>query len=338
MKWLTKIGQVSFRILSILIILVAISATVHQILSAIEKARYRDFGETVQVNGAGVRLYETGDGNRTIVMLSGFGTRSPIIDFMPLAERLGEEYRMVILEYPGYGFSDDVKTPRSNENIIVEVRTALSEAGFSPPYVLMPHSISGIYAFYYAVTFPEEVEAIVGIDPSMPNQTKPYRDTYEGTPNTKVLENQVLDFLGVHRWMGLTPFYDPAAGMQHSGSYSQEQLGLIRMFYAQRAVSHALASESNLLVSNSQPLYDVKYPPDLAVLTFLSSETVQISQDTADRNPSYQAWDALHEEAITNNAIQQIVILEGPHYLHWTKAEEITRNTKEFFNGLPNSE
>lgn len=33
-----------------------------------------------------------------------------------------------------------------NENYMEEIRTALSMAGMKPPYVLMPHSVSGVYS------------------------------------------------------------------------------------------------------------------------------------------------------------------------------------------------
>ena len=53
-----------------------------------------------------------------------------------------------------------------------ELRSTLKAEGLDGPYVLMPHSISGIDALYYANTYPDEVCAVIGIDctlPAMPN-------------------------------------------------------------------------------------------------------------------------------------------------------------------------
>lgn len=330
-----RMGRISLWIIIVLIGLLLVWTGIHHLLSARENARFAEIGQTVQVNGAAMRLYATGAGDRTIVMLSGLGTRSPIVDFMPLAERLGEHCRVVIVEYPGYGFSEDVDTPRGNANIIAEVRAALQAGGFAPPYVLMPHSISGIYALYYAVTYPEEVEAIIGIDPSMPDQSKPYASAYAGIPDGTVRMMQALDFFGIRRLIALTPFYNETSGMEQGGAYSQEQLDRIRVLYSQRAVSRALASENNLLVVNTQALYDVKYPQELAVFSFLSTDSLEVFQSLSESDPAYQTWDALHAAAVTNDAIQQMATLEGPHYLHWTQAGEIARRTVEFLEKLP---
>ena len=41
---------------------------------------------------------------------------------------------------------------------------ALDKAGIQDPYVLCPHSLSGLEALYWAQKYPDEVEAIVGLD------------------------------------------------------------------------------------------------------------------------------------------------------------------------------
>lgn len=43
-------------------------------------------------------------------------------------------------------------------------RTALKNAGIEAPYVLMPHSMSGIYATYWESVYPDEVSGVIFID------------------------------------------------------------------------------------------------------------------------------------------------------------------------------
>lgn len=45
-------------------------------------------GTDVNVNGTNIRVSVIGEGDKTIVLLSGLGTTSPIIDFKPIAEKL----------------------------------------------------------------------------------------------------------------------------------------------------------------------------------------------------------------------------------------------------------
>lgn len=77
------------------------------------------------VNEKSMRAYVKGSGDTTIVMLSGWGTESPIDDFMPLADKLSLDYKVVILEYFGYGESDITLDERSNQAIVQEIRTDL---------------------------------------------------------------------------------------------------------------------------------------------------------------------------------------------------------------------
>lgn len=121
----------------------------------------------ITVNEKSMRAYVKGSGDTTIVMLSGWGTESPVDDFMPLADKLSLDYKVVILEYFGYGESDITVDERSNQAIVQEIRTALDGLNIKPPYILMPHSMSGLYGLCYANNYPFEISGIIGIDMSL---------------------------------------------------------------------------------------------------------------------------------------------------------------------------
>lgn len=294
--------------------LVIISALTHNILMHVEKNKYK-IGKTIEIDGKHMQAYVTGSGEKTIVLLSGLGTDSPIIDFMPLAERLSNDYRVVILEYFGYGFSDTTKEERSNEKIVNEIRTALNKLEISGPYILMPHSISGIYSMYYAIKYPDEVEAIIGIDESVPNQTKIKKDP-NMSPNLTLLNT-----LGIIRDIA---YFSPGTedGMNKNNEYSPEQLKVKKMAKAWNSVNVSVINEVNMVNTNTEELYDVKYPDNLPVLSFLSKDSVDTDKD----------WLPLHEQLITNSSIQKIEILTGEHYLHWTNADKIAEMTKEYIS------
>lgn len=126
-----------------------------------------------------MQAYIKGSGSKAIVMLSGFGTDNPIGDFAPLADKFCDEYKVVILEYFGYGSSDITKDERTNQSIVGEIRMALCGLGIEPPYILMPHSMSGLYSLYYAGKYPEEVSGIIGIDMSLPQKQIERRESGE---------------------------------------------------------------------------------------------------------------------------------------------------------------
>lgn len=315
MKKALKItGMIFLWILGIIVGLVIISAATHNIQNSMEKNKLK-IGQSIKVDGKNMHAYVTGSGEKTIVLLSGLGTASPIADFMPLAERLSKDYKVVILESFGYGFSSTTKKARTNENIVNEIRTALKELDISGPYILMPHSISGIYSLYYAKNYPNEVEAIIGIDESVPNQTKINKDEDMSHNLT------MLNTLGIMRDLSyLSPSADD--GMNQNNYYSPELVKLKNKATLWNSLNVSIINELNMVNSNTGELYDVKYPNDLPVLAFLS-------KDGVDTEPE---WLPLHEEVISNADIQKIEPLSGGHYLHWTNADKIAEMTKEFIS------
>ncbi|WP_313341740.1 alpha/beta fold hydrolase [Lacrimispora sp.] len=314
MKVILKItGKIIIWILTVLVVFIVISGIIHSILTLVEKKKYK-IGQTIEIDGKDMQAYVTGSGDKTIVLLSGLGTASPIIDFMPLAERLSKDYKVVILEYFGYGFSDSTKKERSNENIVQEIRASLNELDIKGPYILMPHSMSGIYSLYYAINYPNEVEAIIGIDESVPNQTKVNKDD-SMSPFIPLLNE-----LGIIRDAAyLLPSIDD--GMNINNYYTKEQIKLNKMAAAWNSVNRTVINEYNMGNENTKELYDVKYPNNVPVLAILATESVADVE-----------WLPLHEELISNPEIQKIKVLDGGHYLHWSKADDIVTLTKEFIS------
>ena len=159
-----RMVQVLGYVTVLIALLVVVGFVLHPVLHRREMAALQPYGQWVDVEGSRMHVHALGDGAETIVLLPGFGVPLPSADFGPLLRELSQEYTAVSVEWFGVGFRDSVDTPRTNANYTEELRTALSQVGFAPPYVLMPHSISGIYAEYYATQYPDEVKAIIMLD------------------------------------------------------------------------------------------------------------------------------------------------------------------------------
>jgi len=71
---------------------------------------------------------------------------------------------------PGYGKSDLTSTPRDGTHIVDELRTLLRSKGLNPPYVLVGHSLGGLYMQLFARRYPEEVNALILVDSVHPEQ------------------------------------------------------------------------------------------------------------------------------------------------------------------------
>ena len=141
-RTLRKLLKVVLIIAAIIILFVITSLVRHKICSSREKDLLTPLGELVEVNGHNMNIYTEGEGDKTLVFLSGGGTCSPILDFKSLYSLLSNEYKIVVVEKFGYGFSDVVEEKRDIDTILSETRMALDQAEIQGPYVLCPHSLS----------------------------------------------------------------------------------------------------------------------------------------------------------------------------------------------------
>lgn len=71
---------------------------------------------------------------------------------------------------PGYGDSDPVSTPRDGLHIVDELRVLLRSKGMNPPYILVGHSLGGLYMQFFARRYPDEVSALILVDSTHPKQ------------------------------------------------------------------------------------------------------------------------------------------------------------------------
>ena len=101
-------------------------------------------GKMISINGNKLHIYAEGHGKETLVFMAGSGTASPVLDFKAITSLFSKEYRIVIVEKAGYGFSDISDTSRDIQTMLEETRMTLDLAGEMGPYILFPHSMSGI--------------------------------------------------------------------------------------------------------------------------------------------------------------------------------------------------
>lgn len=98
------------------------------LLSSYEQKKYQPLGEIVEVDSKKMHIYSKGDGDNTIVLMSGLGTAAPALDFEPLIDEISKTNKVVVVEPFGYGWSDITNKERTVKNIVEEMRLALKKA------------------------------------------------------------------------------------------------------------------------------------------------------------------------------------------------------------------
>ena len=104
------------------------------------------------------------------------GSRSTIDKWGTVPEQLALEASVFVYNRPGYGRSEAAATPRDGRTIVEELRGVLRHKGLKPPYVLVGHSLGGLYMQLFARTHPDEVTALVLVDSLYPRMVKKAQD------------------------------------------------------------------------------------------------------------------------------------------------------------------
>lgn len=107
-----------------------------------------------------------GSGKPILVFQAGLGDDRRTWQDIPTA--LAAHYTVFAHDRPGTGNNPPVDGPRSPCTVAAEQRAALRSAGLTPPYVLVGHSLGGLYQYVYASLYPQEVAGFVLIDPTHP--------------------------------------------------------------------------------------------------------------------------------------------------------------------------
>jgi len=280
----------------------------HQIMLRIEEPLRTPLGQLVEVDGHKMSVYAEGSGDKTLVFLSGSDTPSPILDFKSLFSLLSDEYRIVVVERFGYGFSDVVDTPRDIDTVLGETRVALAAAGVNGPYVLCPHSMSGLEALYWAQQYPEEVEAIVGLDMAVP-------DAYESFKNNAFM-NATSQFNAKTGIIRLLPLLNELDCIKH-GTLTEEEKKIVHALLYKNFSNKTTINELKY-VSENATIVGAGEIPQVPMLLFISNDT-----STTELTDATQRYANTAENT-------KVIQLDCPHYVHDYEYNRISKEIKAF--------
>lgn len=116
-------------LLGVVLVLLLARFTYHRLALQREKASINPpVGQNGAVNGHKISVFVKGQGSQTLVFLSGAGTASPILDFKDVYDGFSKEYKIVVVERAGYGYSEDTSTSSDVSVILSETRQYLAKS------------------------------------------------------------------------------------------------------------------------------------------------------------------------------------------------------------------
>ncbi|MBS0389382.1 MAG: alpha/beta hydrolase, partial [Proteobacteria bacterium] len=173
-------------------------------------------------------LHVEGTGPVTVVFEAGLGDTSEAWQSvqLPVAEGCA---RTVSYTRRGYRGVERTAGARDARQVVEGLRSRLKESGVQPPYVLVGHSLGGLYMQYFARAYPKEVRGLLLVDSMHKDQLNRVRAT---TP-------------GVYRMLNVTTFV-------MGGAMRQEFVGIPSSAAEIKALPHAGQVET-IVLSSTQP-------------------------------------------------------------------------------------
>lgn len=120
------------------------------------------------INGARYEYALSGIEGPNIIFINGF--RMPLSGWERLFPGIDQLGRILIYNRPGIGKSSKAVVPQSGKMIIDSLAEILQRLNLSPPYILVAHSIGGLYANLMARLNPEQIAAVVFVDAAHPDE------------------------------------------------------------------------------------------------------------------------------------------------------------------------
>ncbi|SDP51651.1 Pimeloyl-ACP methyl ester carboxylesterase [Streptococcus sp. NLAE-zl-C503] len=296
-------------ILSFILLFLLATFIFHRISLEKEEASLSPMGQQVLVNGHQINIYVEGDGPETIVVLSGAGIASPILDFKNVSESLSKRYKVVIVERAGYGYSDDSNHSRDVMEVLSETRQALSQANVTGPFIILSHSIASLESLAWQEKYPNEVKALIGLDWALPSSYENLKD------------NQAL--LTLAYWsskIGLLRYFPESFYIKNQTLIESERKQYKLLAYKQ-LMSQAMFHESQTVKENAKKVTSNINPKIPALLMVPNGDGTSFSQSE---------WQRYAERFASDQSNVQVVYMDAPHDLYHYQSDAIVSRIKEF--------
>jgi pimeloyl-ACP methyl ester carboxylesterase len=268
----------------------------------------------VEIDNHTMHVFAAGDENKAkLVLMSGSGTVAPVYDFKILYEKLVSDYRIIAIEKFGYGYSDLYEGPCDIDSLIAFQREALEKAGEKGPYILLPHSMSGLEAIRWKQKYPDEVRAIIGLDMAVPGV---YLHWKQEEIDKRIRYMKRMRRLNKH---GLLFWYPLSRRGLNRNEIKQQQL-----LRKRNAMNPCYENEAKAILKNAG-IVDSAGGIDCPILMFIS-DGKQVSSGWID-----------HERQFAERMNAKTVYLNCGHYIHYYESKRISEEIKAFVKQIMGS-
>jgi pimeloyl-ACP methyl ester carboxylesterase len=168
-RWFKRIV---FALIGLLALALLASWLFEQFAEARDRRRFPPSGRLVQVGPIHLHAWVAGTNRPGPTVIFESGLSATLDCWHHVAPAVAEFAPVVVYERAGVGWSEASLQPHDAGHTSEQLQQLLRELGAKPPFVLVGHSMGGLYVLGHAMQFPDAVAGAVLLDASHPQQTK----------------------------------------------------------------------------------------------------------------------------------------------------------------------
>ncbi len=308
-------------LLVVIVGIIVLGATYQFIATQRDQQTYLPPGQLVDVGGYKLHVHSMGEnqGNPTVILLSCGGCMVP--NWGWIQPGIAQFTRVVAYDRAGFGWSEHATIPRTADQLITELHTALEKAAIPGPYLLIGHSLGGLVARLYVTRYPAAVAGMILLDPRHPDQATYWPEAAQVAQASEEKMVRLLGWLargGVLRLTGVgyeqAKDLPPPQAAQYAALWAttqfwqslQDQSETVAQLDAEARATHTLGDLPLIVISATTAWLTPGAPADETrqVYTALNLEQAALSSNSL----HLAVEGASHTSLVNKQADAQVII------------------------------
>jgi pimeloyl-ACP methyl ester carboxylesterase len=234
------IRRILIGLIALLAVLLIAGMGFQAVATAIDARRYPPPGQMVDLGGYRLHIYCTGEsrqGSPTVILDSHNG--GTVSGWVWVQQAISNATRVCAYDRAGLGWSDLSPQPQDVYQNAQALHTLLEKAGVPGPYVLVGHSLGGLFVRGYADRYPDEVIGMVLIEATNPDFLK-----VQGKPNQ--MPGADPGMLNAAPWVARFGLLRLARMFRASPDLPEQQRAEMDAYYATTKFYEALGQQADV--------------------------------------------------------------------------------------------
>ncbi len=143
--------------------------------SYVDKQNFKPEGNLVDIGGYKLHAQQSGAGKVTVVFDAGMG--DSLLAWKHVVPEVSEVAEVFVYDRAGLGWSEKSPLPRTNVNIVKELKVLLEKSKVKAPFILVGHSFGGLNMQLFAKKYPQDVVGLVLVDSAHENSSDKMPET-----------------------------------------------------------------------------------------------------------------------------------------------------------------